>query len=102
MAADASGVLKADPVLRSSCYEIIAEFMNNSVRHGKAAVVIVEAQLLPPATLRLQLINDGRQMAFGQIKPGLGTELIESLSIATQWTNGQKRGVRLIADLPTA
>lgn len=102
VAADASGALQADPVLRSSCYEIIAEFMNNSVRHGKAAAVIVEAQLLPPATLRLQLINDGRHMALGQIKPGLGTELIESLSVATQWTNGQQRGVRLIADLPTA
>ncbi len=93
--------LNRDVVARLAFFEIAAEFMMNSVKHGQSRHISITADVEPEhRTLSLSMHNDGIQLSDAAQPAGLGSKMVDAMTITHELANSAGGGVLLRAELP--
>ena len=105
---EALHVLESDAAAADSVAEIIREGVNNAVRHGGANKIWIDAKLqdfdisgdiLDVGLLHLAIRDNGRGVSGNIAEPGLGTELLNQLTLS--WSLTKNENITLLrADVP--
>ena len=105
---EALQILESDAAAADSVAEIIREGVNNAVRHGGADKIWINAKLqvfgddgqaLDVGLLSLIIGNNGRVPLGHESEPGLGSELLNQLTLKWSLKNSAN-GAVLQADVP--
>jgi two-component system sensor histidine kinase UhpB len=89
-------------------FRVVQECLTNIVRHAEAseASIAIRIDREPEARLRLEVSDNGRGCADGNIKTGFGLlgmkERIQSLDGEFSIDTGLRRGMRIAASIPLA
>jgi signal transduction histidine kinase len=73
--------LDKDDLTRHIVYDVLGEFITNSIKHGQAKNAALSILALSEDSIRLSLTNDGAPLSFDAV-PGLGTRLAENVGLA--------------------
>lgn len=65
-------------ILRLSVYRVLEEALNNVITHAEASRVHVSVTINGSGALRLMVADNGRGLARGEVRPGLGLASISS------------------------
>ncbi len=91
--------IDADPALRTTLVDVVAEAVTNAVRHGGAEAVAVRLAEAGDGRLALEVADDGRAAERGT--PGMGSQLLDEVS--PDWSlelgaDGARLRVELVLD----
>lgn len=92
-------VLSQDAVTRGVLEDILSEFQNNSMKHGKATETTAILSIPEPGVLQVALTNNGQKIMDNEVVAGLGSTFLHSVSLSHKLENFS-RGVRLVVRLP--
>ena len=85
------------PAISAALSEIAREGVNNAIFHGNAQTVEIFLDITPPGNVQIVVEDDGGGTS-GKFNAGLGTELLDSVTI--RWALTRNRGLtRLSAEL---
>ena len=85
------------PAISAALTEIAREGVNNAIFHGNAQTVEIFLDITPPGNVQIVVEDDGGGTS-GKFNAGLGTELLDSVTI--RWALTRNRGLtRLSAEL---
>jgi glucose-6-phosphate-specific signal transduction histidine kinase len=92
----------ATPSTEEAALRIVAEALDNAVRHARAAMVVVSARRDGPMVV-LQVSDDGRGLPAGPLIAGPGLAVMQELAARcggrVQLATGESGGAELIAEL---
>jgi hypothetical protein len=89
-----------DVVTRRIIFDLLGEFITNSLKHGQAVNAAVSIVALRDDSVRLSLTNDGAPLS-PEAKPGLGTRLAQNVGLHVGFTP-QAEGIEFHVDLTLA
>ena len=79
--------------------EIAKEAVQNAVRHGGARNVTIVVDSTPDKLLTMDVKNDGRPIS--NVQKGVGSKLLDELTLRWSLENLPTGGVQLHVELPT-
>lgn len=85
-AIEAQQLMDSDEDTRDCIVEIVREGVSNAVRHGSAKRVQIEVALHGPSKVGIQICDDGSG-DNGSGKPGLGSAMLDQISLSWSRTN---------------
>jgi len=89
--------LDIDDLTRHIVYDVLGEFITNSIKHGQAKNAALSILALSEDSIRLSLTNDGAPLSYDAV-PGLGTRLAENVGLAAGFIPSAK-GIEFHVDL---
>jgi signal transduction histidine kinase len=92
--------IDGDDVARRIIYDLLGEFINNSIKHGHAHNAAVSITALDNDAVRLSLTNDGLPLA-ADAKAGLGMRLAQNVGLSVGFTP-RSEGIEFHLDLALA
>lgn len=92
-------LLEKDPVTLGVLEDVLSEFQNNSLKHGKATETTVILSSSTPGVLQLAMTNNGAPIQSRDVNSGLGSTFLTSVSLSQKLENFS-RGVKLTVKLP--
>lgn len=92
-------LLAQDPITMGVLEDVLSEFQNNSLKHGKATETTVILSTSTPGVLSLSMSNNGSPLVSGELRSGLGSTFLNSVSLSQKFEN-YTRGVKLTVLLP--
>ncbi len=72
--------IDGDTVIRRITFDLLGEFITNSIKHGQARNAAAMITALDDTSVRLSLTNDGAPLAL-DAAPGLGTKLARNVGL---------------------
>lgn len=91
--------IEKDPVTLGVVEDVLSEFLNNSLKHGKATETTVIFTMPTPAVLQLAMTNNGKPLDNSELGAGLGSTFLSSVSLSQKLENFS-RGVKQTVSLP--
>jgi signal transduction histidine kinase len=91
--------LARDSVSRGVLEDILSEFQNNSLKHGKATETTAIITLPEPHVLQVAMTNNGQKIHNFEVASGLGSAFLSAVSLSHHLENFT-RGVKLTVKLP--
>lgn len=92
-------LLSQDSVTRGVLEDILSEFLNNSLKHGKATETTAILTMPEADVLQVALTNNGNKITDSRVVAGLGSVFLKSVSLSHKLEN-YSRGVKLTVSLP--
>jgi signal transduction histidine kinase len=92
-------LIEKDPVTLGVLEDVLSEFQNNSLKHGKATETTVILSSSTPGVLQLAMTNNGAPVQSRDVNSGLGSTFLTSVSLSQKLENFS-RGVKLTVKLP--
>ncbi|MDH6422493.1 hypothetical protein [Aurantimicrobium minutum] len=92
-------ILARDAVTRGVLEDILSEFQNNSLKHGKATETTAILTMPEVDILQVALTNNGNKIVDSDVVAGLGSVFLKSVSLSYKLENFS-RGVKLTVKLP--
>lgn len=92
-------VLSQDHVTLRVLEDVLSEFQNNSLKHGKATTVDVNLSIPTPGILNLIMKNNGLPLDPNELGKGLGSTFLTSVTLNQHFENSD-HGVVLTVQLP--
>lgn len=96
-ATEAQQLMDSDEDTRDCIVEIVREAVSNAVRHGTAKRVQIEVELHGPSKVGIKICDDGSGDT-GLGKPGLGSAMLDQISLSWSRTNNDQ-GLCLTAEV---
>ena len=91
--------IQQDPICQQAVNDLIAEFITNAVKHGKATAGTLNFSLFDTNILQMTLTNNGLPLPENP-QPGLGSQMVAAQSISVSYTNLVPIGIEFICLLP--
>jgi two-component sensor histidine kinase len=92
-------LLEQDLVTLGVLEDVLSEFQNNSLKHGKATETTVILSSSTPGVLQLAMTNNGSPIQSREMNAGLGSTFLNSVSLSQKLENFS-RGVKMTVRLP--
>lgn len=96
---DTQKAVNSDVVTRGVLEDILSEFQNNSLKHGKATETTAVLTMPGEDVLQVSLTNNGNKITDSDVVSGLGSVFLKSVSLSYKLEN-YSRGVKLTVRLP--
>lgn len=94
-------LIEKDTVTLGVLEDVLSEFQNNSLKHGKATETTVILSSPTPEVLQLAMTNNGEPLNSNEVNSGLGSTFLSSVSLSHKLEN-YSRGVKMTVKLPLA
>lgn len=91
--------INMDEVARRVILDLVAEFIINSIKHGKASRADIICNETTHNSLKLVMTNNGRPI-IEPVNIGMGKRMVEAQTMSTSWSNlPREAGIRVSAEI---